>query len=108
MKSIVTVWFVILGASGMSAAQAATSDADAAKLMAKYNCQACHTVDQKLVGPAFREVARKYSGDATAEKNLEGKVKTGGTGVWGQVPMPPNNVPAPDLTMLVQWIVALK
>jgi cytochrome c len=108
VKSIVTVWFVIVGALGVAAAQAATSDADAAKLMAKYNCQACHTVDQKLVGPAFRDVAKKYAGDATAEGTLEGKVKNGSTGAWGQVPMPPNNVPATDLTALVQWIVALK
>ncbi len=108
MKSIVTAWFAMVGASGVSAALAATSDADAARLMAKYNCQACHTVDQKLVGPAFRDVARKYASDPAAETKLEGKVKNGGTGVWGQIPMPPNNVPATDLTALVQWIAALK
>jgi hypothetical protein len=50
------------------------------KLTAKYNCQACHTVDKKLVGPAFRDIAKKYAGDATAVDKLEGKVKNGSTG----------------------------
>jgi cytochrome c len=91
-----------------SAAAAATSDAAATQLLAKYNCQACHTVDKKLVGPAYKDVAAKYAGDAAAPAKLEQKVKNGGTGVWGAIPMPPNNVPDADLKTLVEWILAQK
>ena len=87
---------------------AATSDAEATQLLAKYNCQACHTVDKKLVGPAYKEVAAKYAGDASAPAKLQQKVKNGGSGVWGAIPMPPNNVPDADLKTLVEWILALK
>jgi cytochrome c len=89
-------------------AGAATSDATATQLLSKYNCQACHTVDKKLVGPAYKEVAVKYAGDGTAPAKLEQKVKNGGTGVWGAIPMPPNNVPDADVKTLVEWILALK
>ena len=89
-------------------AAAATSDAAATQLLTKYNCQACHTVDKKLVGPAYKEVAAKYAGDASAPAKLQQKIKTGGTGAWGSIPMPPNNVPDADLKTLVEWILALK
>ena len=89
-------------------AGAATSDAAATQLLTKYNCQACHTVDKKLVGPSYKEVAAKYAGDGTALAKLEQKVKNGGTGVWGAIPMPPNAVPDADLKTLVEWILALK
>jgi cytochrome c len=91
-----------------STGAAATSDAAATQLLTKYNCQACHTVDKKLVGPAYKEVAAKYAGDSGAAAKLEQKVKNGGTGVWGQIPMPPNNVPDADLKTLVEWILAQK
>ena len=91
-----------------SAAGAATSDAAATQLLAKYGCQACHTVDKKLVGPAYKDVAAKYAGDSTALAKLEQKIKSGGSGVWDAIPMPPNNVPDADLKTLVEWILALK
>ena len=91
-----------------SAPMAATSDAAATQLLTKYNCQACHTVDKKVVGPAYKEVAAKYASDSTALAKLEQKVKNGGTGVWGAIPMPPNNVPDADIKTLVEWILALK
>ena len=91
-----------------SPAAAATSDAAATQLLTKYNCQACHTVDKKLVGPAYKEVAAKYAGDASAPAKLQQKIKTGGTGAWGTIPMPPNNVPDADIKTLVEWILALK
>ena len=91
-----------------SPAGAATSDAAATQLLTKYNCQACHTVDKKLVGPPYKEVAAKYAGDASAPAKLQQKVKNGGTGVWGAIPMPPNNVPDADLKTLVEWILAQK
>src|ERR1700730_11707275 len=108
MKHSSMIWLIPLFALAASAAEAGMSDADAAKLMAKYNCQTCHTVDKKLVGPAFRDVAKKYASDSTASEKLQSKVKNGGSGVWGPIPMPPNDVPAADLSALVQWITALK
>ena len=108
MKSFGVVVTSVLCLAAASAANATISDRDAANLMAKYNCQACHQVDKKLVGPAFRDVAKKYAADSGAQTLLEGKVKNGSTGVWGQIPMPPNSVPAQDLTSLIQWIIALK
>src|SRR5215470_15590802 len=82
------------------------ADAAGAQLVTKYSCQACHTVDKKLVGPSYKEVAAKYAGDSGAAAKLEQKVKAGGTGVWGQIPMPPNNVPDADLKTMVEWILA--
>jgi len=81
---------------------------DAAPLATKYNCQACHTADKKLVGPSYKEIAAKYAGDSGAAAKLEQKVKNGGSGVWGAIPMPPNNVPDADLKALVEWILATK
>lgn len=91
-----------------SAVAAATTDAAATQLLTKYNCQACHTVDKKLVGPTYKEVGAKYAGDTAALAKLEQKVKNGGSGVWGAIPMPPNNVPDGDLKTLVEWILAQK
>jgi cytochrome c len=108
MKIHSAIWLVPVLGLAASVAEAAMSDADASTLMTKYNCQACHTVDKKLVGPAFREVAKKYAGDAKAGEKLQNKVKNGSTGVWGPIPMPPNNVPAADLAALVEWITSLK
>ena len=84
------------------------SAADASALAAKHNCLACHTVDKKVVGPSYKEIAQKYAGDKSASKTLEGKVKAGSTGVWGPVPMPPNNIPDADNKALVAWILSLK
>jgi cytochrome c len=78
-------------------------------LAKKYACTACHAIDKKLVGPAYKDVAAKYKGDAKAAENLAAKVKKGGSGVWGPVPMPPNpNVPDADLAKLVKWVLSVK
>ena len=78
-------------------------------LAKKHNCFACHAVDKKLVGPSYKDVAAKYGGDPAAEAKLFEKVKKGGQGVWGQVPMPPNTqVPDADIKALVKWILAQK
>jgi cytochrome c len=90
------------------AVEAATTDAAATQLLTKYNCQACHTLDKKLVGPSYKEVAAKYAADTAAPAKLEQKIKSGGSGVWGAVPMPPNNVPDADLKTLAAWILAQK
>lgn len=73
------------------------------------NCMACHSVDKKLVGPAFKDVAAKYAGQKDAAVKLEAKVIKGGAGVWGPVPMPANTqVSAEDAKKLVSWILAQK
>jgi cytochrome c len=79
------------------------------ELAKKNACTACHSIDKKLVGPAYKEVAKKYAGNAGAEAMLIDKVKKGGVGVWGQVPMPPNAaVKDEDAKTLVKWILSLK
>ena len=66
----------------------------------------CHAVDKKLVGPGYKEVAAKYKGDKTAEAKLVEKVKKGGAGVWGPIPMPANaQVSDADVKTLVKWIL---
>jgi len=74
----------------------------------KHNCLACHSVDKKLIGPGFKEISDKYKGDASAAETLAGKVKNGGGGVWGQIPMPPNAaVPDEEIKAIVDWIMTL-
>ena len=76
-------------------------------LAKKHNCLACHQVDKKSVGPAYKDIAAKYKGQNVAAK-LQEKVKKGGQGVWGSVPMPPNpTVPDADLKQLVAWILKM-
>jgi len=90
-------------------AHAALDAAAAEAMMKKDGCAACHAVDKKLVGPAYVEVAAKYKGDKDAVAKLTKKVKEGGSGVWGQIPMPPNvAIPTADITDLVTWILTLK
>ena len=77
------------------------------ELAQKSGCTACHAVDKKVVGPAYKDVAAKYKGNAKAPAMLEEKVKKGGVGVWGQVPMPPNaSVSDADIKTLVKWVLA--
>ena len=76
-------------------------------LAKKHNCTACHALDKKLVGPAYKEVAAKYKGQSVAAK-MEDKVKKGGAGVWGPVPMPPNaTLPDADIKKLVEWVLKM-
>ena len=97
---------VIVAAAAAGVLLAASARADEA-LAKKYNCLACHQVDKKVVGPSYKDVAKKYS-KADAAKLAE-KVKKGGSGVWGQVPMPPNpTVPDADLKRLADWILGMK
>ena len=98
-------------ATGAAAAPASPAvDAVAAQTLAtKHACMACHKVDAKLIGPGFKEIAAKYKGDKIAEAKLSDKVKKGGAGVWGSVPMPPHpQVPDADIKTVVQWVLSLK
>ncbi len=78
------------------------------ELAQKKNCLSCHMLDQKLVGPAYRDVAAKYAGRQDALTILSTKVQTGGTGVWGTAVMPPNAVTPEEARELVSWILSLK
>ena len=79
------------------------------ELAQKKNCMACHAVDQKVIGPSYKEVAAKYAGQADAVAKLVPKVMKGGSGVWGAVPMPANpQVNEAEAKQLVQWILTLK
>jgi len=79
--------------------------ADQALATAK-NCMACHAADKKLVGPAYKEVAKKYAGDAKAADMLAAKIMKGGVGVWGAIPMPAQTLPDADAKQLAAWLAA--
>ncbi|MEJ2610611.1 MAG: c-type cytochrome [Candidatus Thiodiazotropha sp.] len=71
-------------------------------------CMACHQVEVKVVGPAYKDVANKYRGDAAALDMLAAKVKAGGVGTWGQIPMPPNvQVSDENIRAIVTWVLSL-
>ena len=79
------------------------------KLAQASGCTTCHGIDKKIIGPTYKEVAAKYGGSKTAEADLIKKVKAGGQGVWGSVPMPPNpHVKDEDIKTIVVWILGLK
>lgn len=102
MKTGLTLAVIALAATALPALASE-------ELMKKNACNACHSTDKKIVGPSYKEVAAKYRGDAKAEAMLTDKVKKGGVGVWGQVPMPPNaQVKDADAKTLVKWILTLK
>jgi cytochrome c len=87
---------------------AAPAFADQALATAK-NCMACHAVDKKLVGPAYKEVAAKYAADKSAADKLAVKILKGGSGVWGAVPMPANaQVNEAEAKKLAAWVLSLK
>ena len=73
------------------------------------NCMACHAVDKKLVGPSYKDVAKKYAGDAKAVDALATKIIKGGSGVWGAIPMPANTqVSEADAKKLAAWVLSQK
>jgi cytochrome c len=80
------------------------------ELLTASGCTGCHSVDKKMVGPAYKDVAAKYRGDKTAEAKLFDKVKKGGGGVWGgPIPMPPQaHVKDEDIKTLVKYILSIK
>jgi cytochrome c len=99
MKQVV-VFLVLLAAFPVKASE---------ELAKKHACFACHTLDKKMVGPSYKDVAAKYRSDKEAAKKLALKVKNGSQGVWGTIPMPPNSaVPDADIDALVKWILSQK
>ena len=101
--------YAAFASAALAAAVALPASADDQLALAqKSGCTACHSVDKKIVGPAYKDVANKYRGDKDAENKLVEKVKKGGSGVWGPVPMPPNNVSDADAHSLVKWVLSMK
>jgi cytochrome c len=79
------------------------------KLATDKNCMACHSVDKKVVGPGFRDIAAKYASQKDAVDMLAGKIQKGGAGVWGPIPMPANaQVNAAEAKTLATWVMSLK
>jgi len=103
-------FFPVIAAAALAAVAATPARAqNVEELLKKHACLSCHAVDKKLVGPSYKDVAAKYRGQAGAEKMLVEKVKKGGVGVWGQIPMPPNAaVSDADLNAMVKWILSQK
>ena len=90
--------------TALSAALPALADP---ALAASRNCMACHAVDRKLVGPAFKDVAKKYAGQKDAADKLASKIRQGGAGVWGAVPMPANTqVTEAESKKLAAWVLS--
>lgn len=101
-----TLLSLLLGAASLLTITSAHADL---ALATSKNCMACHAVDKKLVGPAYKDVAGKYKSDKTAVDKLVAKVIKGGGGVWGAVPMPANpQVSEAEAKKLVAWILATK
>ena len=100
------VWMGVVAASTLLMVGTAQASPDLAK---SSGCMNCHTVDKKMVGPGFKDVAAKYKDDSGAAASLVGKVKNGTKGTWGPIPMPPNaNVSDENTKALVTWILSLK
>ncbi len=99
---------LLITASLLCASNVQANDGEA--IVKKARCVACHTVDTKRVGPAYKEVAAKYKGDAKAPARLFDKVRAGGAGNWGEVPMmahPADKISDDDLKTVIQWILSL-
>ena len=98
---------IVIAAAAALALTAGVASADQG-LAQKSGCLSCHQLDKKVVGPALKEVAKKYKGDAKAEEHLVGVIKKGGKGVWGPIPMPPHpQVSDADAKKLADWVLSL-
>ena len=98
------VYIAMMAAAGI----VMTGQAQADEALAKSKgCMGCHAVDRKMVGPAYTDVAAKYKGDKKAADALAATIKAGGSGKWGPVPMPPNNVTDDEAKKLAQWVLSL-
>lgn len=88
-------------------AQAAPDPAKVQEILSKNACLACHAVDKKVVGPAYKDIAAKHKDDANAPALLAKHIKEGSSGVWGPVPMPPNaNITDDEIKLVVEWVLA--
>jgi len=98
---------IVIAAAAVLALTAGVASADQA-LAQKSACMSCHQLEKKVVGPAFKDVAKKYKGDAKAADHLVDVIKKGGKGVWGTVPMPPHpQVTDDNAKKLAAWVLSL-
>jgi cytochrome c len=106
-ESMKALMMMIAAGALVMAGQANADDAKA--LAQKSGCLACHSVDNKILGPAYKDVAAKYKGKPEMQAKLEDKVCKGGSGVWGPIPMPANcpNVKKEDIHTIVSWVLSL-
>lgn len=96
----------LIATTALLGSGAALASADLAKAK---NCSACHAPDKKLVGPSYKDIAAKYASDKGAATKLAVKVRSGGSGVWGPVPMPPNpQISEAEALTLVNWVLSAK
>jgi cytochrome c len=108
MKILLQTVILVLSAVSVAAADEVISNAKAAQLLAKYNCQSCHTVnDSSLPGPSYLAIAKKYASDPQAIGDLETSVVNGSSGTWGNNAMPSITIPNKDLKALIVWILQL-
>lgn len=107
MKHLINLMAAV-GLMALASQASAVDQAAGLELAKKNNCLMCHAVDKKVMGPAYKDVAAKYKGQADAEAKLIAKVSKGGSGVWGPIPMPANSpkVSDADIKTLVQWVLA--
>ena len=95
---------LMMAAAGVLATPVVQADE---ALLKKHNCVACHQIDKKVVGPAYKDVAKKYKGQKDIAVKLAEKVKKGGQGAWGPVPMPPNpQVSDADIKKMVEFVLS--
>ncbi|MDM8545475.1 c-type cytochrome [Candidatus Venteria ishoeyi] len=109
MKYFSKVMFSSIAGFSMLAVSALAQAEDGVELARKNSCLACHSIDNKIVGPAYKEIANKYKGaDEAMIQQLRDKVKNGGSGTWGNIPMPPNaTVSDENINILVSWVLSL-
>ncbi|AET90595.1 cytochrome c551 [Burkholderia sp. SFA1] len=108
--SVLRVMFgaaAVAASFGAGAAEQPVSSANAMAIARGNACMGCHAIDRKLVGPSFQQIAEKYKGQPQASAQLEKKVKNGGAGVWGPIPMPSHpRMNDADIRTVVAWVLA--
>jgi len=102
MNNLSALLFALVLSSGSA------QGADPQTLAASKGCLSCHGVDAKILGPSYKDIAKKYAGDKAAEDKLVKKVVGGGSGVWGTMPMPGGIANEAESRVLVKWILGLK
>ena len=104
-----SIRYLVMLAAGMVLAGNTLAEGGEA-LAEKSNCMECHTISSRSMGPAFSDVAAKYKGNKSAQAMLEKKVRNGGGGAWGRMPMPAtaNSVSDSDIRNIVKWLLSLK
>lgn len=107
-KSLIAAWGAAALGIAVTGSAVAADAAKAEALLKQHNCTQCHGIDKKILGPGYKDVAKKYKGQKDAAAMLAKKVKEGSKGVWGQIPMPPNDkVSDADIKTLVEYILSL-